>query len=93
MTPSDPRYRLIIAGRISDTFATLIYARFGTAVSIDSGSTNATVDLAADQAALRALLTLLWDLGHELVAIRPQHEQQTSHRRPQPCPRPPTDLV
>jgi hypothetical protein len=70
MTTSDTCYRLIVAGHLSQTVAQLIDSRFGSAASISSSGPDSAVDLTADQPALRALLILLWDLGHDLVAIR-----------------------
>ncbi|HEX8508899.1 MAG TPA: hypothetical protein VF635_05315 [Propionibacteriaceae bacterium] len=69
MTTSDTCYSLIVAGRLSRTVTQVIDARFGAAAAITVNGTDSRVDLAADQAALRALLTLLWDFGHDLVAI------------------------
>ena len=70
MTSSDTCYRLILAGRLSQTATQLIDARFGAAAAISTNGPDSTVDLAADQPALRALLTLLWDFGHDVVALR-----------------------
>lgn len=70
MSSSDTSYHLIVAGRLSQTVTQLIDSRFGAAASISSNGTDSTVDLAADQPALRALLTLLWDFGHDVVALR-----------------------
>ena len=69
MTTSDTRYRLIVAGRLSQTVTELIDSRFGSAASVSTSGPDSSVELTADQPALRALLTLLWDLGHEIVAI------------------------
>jgi hypothetical protein len=69
MTTSDTCYRLVVAGRLSQTVTQLIDSRFGSAASIGRRGPDSAVDLTADQPALRALLTLLWDLGHDLVAI------------------------
>ena len=69
MTTSDTCYRLVVAGRLSQTVTQLIDSRFGSAASVGRRGPDSAVDLTADQPALRALLTLLWDLGHDLVAI------------------------
>jgi len=69
MTTSDTCYRLVVAGRLSQTVTQLIDSRFGSAASIGRRGPDSAVDLTADQPALRALLTLIWDLGHDLVAI------------------------
>jgi hypothetical protein len=70
MTTSDTCYRLVVAGRLPRTVTELIESRFGSAASIGRSGPDSAVDLTADQPAVRALLTLLWDLGHDLVAIR-----------------------
>jgi len=67
---ADNCYRLIVAGPLSQTAAQIIDTRFGSAASISRSGRDSEVRLTSDQPALRALLTLLWDLGHDLVAIR-----------------------
>ncbi len=69
MSTSDTCFRLIVAGRLSGTAVQLIDSRFGPAASVAPTGPDSAVDLTGDQPALRALLTLLWDLGHELVAV------------------------
>jgi hypothetical protein len=69
MTTSETCYRLVVAGRLSQTATQLIGSRFGSAASIGPSGPDSAVEFTADQPALRALLTLLWDLGHDLVAI------------------------
>ncbi len=85
MTTSDTCYRLVVAGRLSQTVTQMIDARFGAAASVSFSGTDTVVDLAADQAALRAVVTLIWDLGHDLVAVRQYSAQFRS-----PGPLPPT---
>jgi hypothetical protein len=63
------RYRLTLAGRLPASVAAVIRARFGD-VEIRPGADTTVLDLAvADQPALRALLTLLWDVGHEVLLV------------------------
>ena len=69
MAPSRDRYRLIVAGHIAQAAAGTIEDRFGVAATIHGLGNNTAVDVTADQPSLRALVTLLWDLGHELVAV------------------------
>ena len=69
MTTSSERFRLIVAGPIAQAAAELIEARFGLAAAVHRLGNDTAVDLTADQPSLRALVTLLWDLGHELLAI------------------------
>jgi hypothetical protein len=58
-----------VTGGLSRTVTELIESRFGTAASVSTDGPNSSVELTADQPALRALLTLLWDLGHDVVAV------------------------
>jgi hypothetical protein len=69
MTPSGTCYRLVVAGRLSHLLVDTIDARFGAAASIRPSGSDTAVQLVADQPSLRALLTLLWDVGHEVVAV------------------------
>ena len=67
-SPRTSRYQLLVTGRLPDTVKELVDDRFGpSAVVTDARCT--VVDIQADQAALRALLTLLWDVGHEVHSI------------------------
>ena len=69
MTRSGICYRLVVAGRLSQLIVDTIDDRFGAAASVRVRGENTAVVLTADQTSLRALVTLLWDVGHELVAI------------------------
>jgi hypothetical protein len=69
MTRSGTCYRLVVAGRPSRLLVDTIDARFGSAALIRPSGDDTAVLLTADQPALRALLMLLWDVGHELVAV------------------------
>jgi hypothetical protein len=69
MTRSGTCYRLVVAGRLSRLLVDTIDARFGAAALIRPSGSDTAVLLTADQSSLRALLTLLWDVGHELVAV------------------------
>jgi hypothetical protein len=48
----------------------LITDRFGSAAVIRSEESRTVVDIDGDQAALRALLSLLWDVGHDVASVR-----------------------
>lgn len=67
--------RLRVAGPLPRALADSIRDRF-TGVSIQSRSGQPTVlDLrSADQPALRALLTLLWDAGHDVLSVTTSEE-------------------
>ena len=69
MTRPGTCYRLVVAGPPSRLLVDTIDARFGSAASVRPSGSDTSVLLTADQSSLRALLTLLWDVGHELVTV------------------------
>jgi hypothetical protein len=62
-------YRILVSGRIPDTLADVIADRFGPVDGFATDTRRTVVDIVADQAALRALLVLLWDVGHEVQLV------------------------
>lgn len=63
-------YRLLITGRLPQTVTEILADRFGSAAAvIHADQSRTVVDIDGDQAALRALLTLLWDVGHDVPSI------------------------
>jgi hypothetical protein len=67
----ETRYRLVVAGTLPRLTETKIRDRFGD-VSIASEATRTVLDgIVLDQAALRALLTLLWNGGGEVLEVEP----------------------
>jgi hypothetical protein len=69
------RYHLAVAGRVPTGVVDLIRARFGD-VAIRAGPDRTVLDGAiADQAAVRALVTLLWDTGSEIRLLRVTGEE------------------
>lgn len=68
-SPHTSRYRLLVSGRLPTTLAELVAERFGSSTVITADSRRTVVDLHADQAALQALLTLLWDVGQEVQSL------------------------
>jgi hypothetical protein len=62
-------YRLLVDGRPSRLLVDTIDDRFGDAASVRPSGEDTEVLLFADQASLRALLTLIWDVGRELGAV------------------------
>ncbi len=63
------RYRLTVQGPLSGAVVATIRERFG-GVSISRRSTATAVEIAgADQPELRALLTLIWDAGHDVRSL------------------------
>ncbi len=69
MTRPSTCYRIVVAGRLSRPLVDTIDARFGPAASIRPTDRDTAILLTADQPSLRALVTLLWDLGHELKTV------------------------
>ena len=63
-------YHLALAGPLPATVADVIRVRFGE-VAIRSSTNRTALDgLLADQAAVRALLALVWDVGGEIRLLR-----------------------
>ena len=63
--PVDKRCELVINGPIAQAVVETIAARFGPS-NLDRGVL--TVE-GVDHAAVRALMVLLWDTGHEVLAM------------------------
>ena len=62
------RCALTVNGAVAGSVVDTIRERFDTVVTRRSGRTELTVD-AVDQAAVRAVTTMLWDSGHEVLAL------------------------
>ena len=67
--PASSRYRLLVTGGLPRTVTDLITDRFGAAALIRDEESRTVVDIDGDQASLRALLTLLWDVGHDVASV------------------------
>ncbi|GAA1843455.1 hypothetical protein GCM10009836_23520 [Pseudonocardia ailaonensis] len=63
------RYELTVRGTLAQDVLEVIRSRFDR-VSATCGNRSVLVVDDLDQAAVRALLTLLWDTGHELLEMR-----------------------
>jgi hypothetical protein len=75
---ADRRSELTMRHPLPHTLLALIRARFGR-VSTSDDRTVLIVEN-PDQAALRALLNLLWDNGHELLSLIPSAADTDNHR-------------
>jgi hypothetical protein len=74
MTGGTVRYRLVIAGPVAQWLTDTIADRFG-GVSISAAANGTVLEVVeADQPALRALLTLLWDVGHDVLSLSAEKE-------------------
>jgi hypothetical protein len=72
MTHPADRYRLSVKGSLSEAAAGLIDDRYGAAARVvpdGPHGPDTVVELTGDQAGLRSLLGLLWDLGHEVQSV------------------------
>jgi hypothetical protein len=63
-----PRYELTLRRPVSRTLLDVIETRFDQVSAVGTDGTVLVVE-EVDQASLRALLTLLWDSGHEVLAF------------------------
>lgn len=75
------RYLLTVRGPLSGVVVATIRERFG-GVSISCRPTATAVEIAgADQPKLRALLTLIWDAGHDVRSLVPtEHADPEEHQ-------------
>lgn len=64
------RYHLALAGPLPATVTEVIRVRFGEVTIRSSADRTALDGMLADQAAVRALLTLVWDVGGEIRLLR-----------------------
>jgi len=69
MSTQSDRYRLSVKGSLYRTAVDLLDHRYGATACVVPDGEDTVVELSGDQAALRTLLTLLWDLGHEVLAV------------------------
>jgi hypothetical protein len=68
-------YRLTVAGPLPSSVAAIIGERFA-GVHMRTAAAATVLDVrCADQPALRALLTLIWDAGHDVLSLNPTVEQ------------------
>jgi hypothetical protein len=68
-----PCFEVSVRGRLSESVLDLIRSRFGEVLVVPAAD-SLLVLRPLDAAAQRALLTLLWDLGHEVLALNTQGE-------------------
>jgi hypothetical protein len=70
---------LVVAGQLAGSLLDLIRSRFG-AVTTEVVGTGTTVVVGGlDPASQRALLTLLWDTGHDVISMRSTHRDHHRH--------------
>lgn len=73
------RCRVAVAGPLSAVATRALRAQYGQALSIDRVDRETVLDLdGLDQSAVRGLLTLLWDLGHDVVVVTNQATERSS---------------
>ena len=72
------RYELRLRAPIAHTLLDVIRTRFDHVTAPGADGTVLIIE-DIDQASVRALLTLLWDTGHEVLSF-----EETNHERPIP---------
>ncbi|GLY99043.1 hypothetical protein [Actinoplanes sp. NBRC 103695] len=75
-------YELSVRGRLADSLLDLIRNRFGEATAFPDGLVTTLNVGGLDPASERALLTLLWDTGHDVIAMRSTRAAKEPFRRP-----------
>lgn len=71
--------RVTVAGPLSQAATRALESQYGQALSIDHVNRETVLDLnGLDQPAIRGVLTLLWDLGHNVVAVTNQSKERSS---------------
>jgi hypothetical protein len=69
------RSELALRGPLSSALSGLIRTRFDR-VSTSAADRSVLIIEDLDQASVRALLTLLWDAGHEVLSLKPIMKEQ-----------------
>jgi hypothetical protein len=65
------RCEINVGGQLADTLLELISSRFGEITTRPGAGPSTTVIInGLDPASQRALLTLLWDTGHDVISMR-----------------------
>ena len=71
--------RITVAGPLSTAAGRALRSQFGRALKINRFDQTTVLDLdGLDQPAIRGLLTLLWDLNHDVVAVTSQPKERLS---------------
>ncbi|HEX5728316.1 hypothetical protein [Microbacterium sp.] len=81
-----PRIKIVVNTPISESVLSLIPSRFSSlTISPRPSADAAEIVGEMDQAAERALLTLLWDTGHDVISMQtiPSRNNQTSTTKPE----------
>jgi hypothetical protein len=60
----------MVRGQLSESFLELVRSRFDEVGRTNVGQNTLLMIDGADAAAERALITLLWDTGHDVIAVR-----------------------
>jgi|tagenome__1003787_1003787.scaffolds.fasta_scaffold20844085_3 hypothetical protein len=70
--------QVVLAGSLSATARRALHAQYDVAVTPSTGDSVTLLDLEdVDQAAMRGLLTLLWDFGVDVLAVSNQPKEHT----------------
>ncbi|WP_395729690.1 hypothetical protein [Nakamurella sp.] len=73
------RLRVTVAGPLSTAATSAVQARYDVVIGPRRAGDETVLDLEElDQSAIRGLLTLLWDFGHDVVAVTNETKERTS---------------
>jgi hypothetical protein len=65
------RCELCVSGPLADSLLDLIRSRFGEVTTrLEAGPSTTVIIGGLDPASERALMTLLWDTGHDVISMR-----------------------
>jgi hypothetical protein len=67
------RCEFVVVGQLAGSLLDLIRSRFGEVTARRAGTGTTVIVGGLDPASQRALLTLLWDTGHDVVSMRSLH--------------------
>jgi len=71
--------QITVAGPLSAAASRALGSQFGPVLSINRLDRKTVLDIdGLDQPSIRGLLTLLWDLGHDIVAVDSQTKERLS---------------
>ena len=71
--------RVTVAGPLGEAATRAIRAQYDVVISTQRVKGETVLDLdGVDQSAIRGLLTLLWDFGHDVVAVSHQPKERMS---------------
>jgi hypothetical protein len=73
------RCELVVGGQLAGPLLDLIRSRFGEVTTRPEETGTTVIVGGMDPASQRALLTLLWDTGHDVISMRSTHRHHHLH--------------